>query len=54
VKELAGPRPPILLAVLTIVPYGVVYFGVTAALGIPEVRTVLARVTRRAPGSPKQ
>ncbi|MBK5189064.1 MAG: murein biosynthesis integral membrane protein MurJ, partial [Gemmatimonadaceae bacterium] len=46
VKSLVGPRPPVLLAVLTIVPYGAVYFGVTAALGIPEVRTVLLRVTR--------
>jgi len=54
VKELVGPRPAILLAVLTIVPYGVVYFGVTAALGIPEVRTVLGRLTRRMPGSRKQ
>ncbi len=44
VKELAGPRPAILLAVLTLVPYGAVYFGTTALLGVPEVRTVLARL----------
>jgi putative peptidoglycan lipid II flippase len=54
VKELVGPRPAILLAVLTIVPYGVVYFGVTAALGVPEVRTMLGRLTRRMSGSPKR
>jgi putative peptidoglycan lipid II flippase len=51
VKELVGSRAAILLAVLTIVPYGVVYFALTAALGIPEVRTVLGRFTRRLPGS---
>lgn len=47
VKVLVGPRSAILLAVLTIVPYGVVYFASTAALGIPEVRTMLTRVMRR-------
>ena len=48
VKELVGARPAILLAIVTIVPYGAVYFGVTAALGIPEVRTVIARFTSAA------
>jgi putative peptidoglycan lipid II flippase len=43
-KELVGARPAILLAVLTIVPYGAVYFGVTAALGVPEVSAVLGRL----------
>jgi putative peptidoglycan lipid II flippase len=47
VKILVGPRAAILLAVLTIVPYGAVYFGATAALGVPEVRTVLRRLIRR-------
>jgi len=42
-----GPRPAILLAVLTIVPYGAVYFGVTAAIGVPEVGEVLGRLRRR-------
>ncbi len=51
VKDLVGPRPAIVLAVLTIVPYGLVYFGVTAALGIPEVRTVVARLLRISPRS---
>jgi putative peptidoglycan lipid II flippase len=46
VKELVGPRPAIILAALTIVPYGAVYFGVTAALGIPEVRTIVGRLKR--------
>ncbi len=47
VKELVGGKPAILLAVLTIIPYGAVYFGATAALGVPEVRTVLGRVIAR-------
>jgi putative peptidoglycan lipid II flippase len=46
VKELVGARPAILLAILTIVPYGAVYFGATAALGVPEVSTVLGRLAR--------
>jgi putative peptidoglycan lipid II flippase len=50
VKELVGPRPAIVLAVLTIVPYGAVYFGATAAMGVPEVRTVLGRVLGRSRG----
>jgi putative peptidoglycan lipid II flippase len=48
VKELVGARPAILLAALTIVPYGAVYFGVTAAIGVPEVGAVLGRLRRRA------
>jgi len=50
VKVLVGPRPVILLAILTIVPYGVVYFATTAALGDPEVRTVLGRFARLSRG----
>jgi putative peptidoglycan lipid II flippase len=46
VKELVGARPAILLAVLTVVPYGAVYFGVTAAIGVPEVGAVLGRLRR--------
>jgi putative peptidoglycan lipid II flippase len=50
VKDLVGARPAILLAVLTIVPYGTVYFGVTAAIGVPEVGAVLGRLRRGAGG----
>jgi len=50
VKVLVGPRPAILLAVLTVVPYGAVYFGLTAALGIPEVRTIVGRLVRSSRG----
>ncbi|MDQ2929513.1 MAG: oligosaccharide flippase family protein, partial [Gemmatimonadota bacterium] len=54
VKLLVGPRSAILLALLTIIPYGAVYFASTAALGVPEVRTMLERVTRRLSQSPKR
>jgi putative peptidoglycan lipid II flippase len=47
VRILVGPRASIVLAVLTLVPYGAVYFAVTAGLGVPEVRTVFGRVMRR-------
>jgi len=48
VKELVGARPAILLAALTIVPYGAVYFGVTAAIGVPEVGAVMGRLRKSA------
>lgn len=54
VKVLVGPRPAILLAVLTIVPYGIVYFASTAALGVPEVRTTFNRVSSRLSSSRKR
>ena len=47
VKVLVGPRSAILLALLVIIPYGLVYFGVTAALGIPEVGALVGRALRR-------
>jgi putative peptidoglycan lipid II flippase len=54
VKLLVGPRPALILAALTIVPYGLVYFASTAALGIPEVRTMYDRIARRFASSPKR
>jgi putative peptidoglycan lipid II flippase len=50
VKELVGARSAIPLAILTIIPYGVVYFASAAVLGVPEVRTVLGRLRRRSRG----
>ena len=40
--------PPIPLAAATLVPYGLVYFGLTLWSGIPESQSVLSRVRRRA------
>ena len=47
VKLLVGVAHPIALAVLALIPYGLVYFGLTTSLSIPESRTVLATVFRR-------
>ncbi|HKV49743.1 MAG TPA: murein biosynthesis integral membrane protein MurJ [Gemmatimonadaceae bacterium] len=47
VKLFVGVAHPIPLAVLALVPYGLVYFGLTTAFSIPESRTVLAAVFRR-------
>jgi hypothetical protein len=38
---------PIVVAVAVLVPYGVVYIGLTLTLGVAEARTALARVSSR-------
>jgi Uncharacterized membrane protein, putative virulence factor len=47
VKLLMGVEHPILLALAALAPYGLVYFGATSALGVPEARTVIRSITRR-------
>jgi putative peptidoglycan lipid II flippase len=47
VKIFVGVAHPIPLAVLALIPYGLVYFGLTTAFSIPESRTVFAAVLRR-------
>ena len=47
VKLLVGVAHPILLALLALTPYGLVYFGLTTLLSVPESRTVLRTVFRR-------
>ncbi|HXC32547.1 MAG TPA: murein biosynthesis integral membrane protein MurJ [Verrucomicrobiae bacterium] len=42
----AGRRNPILLAIVVLGPYGLAYFGVAAAFGMSEVRSLLALVGR--------
>ena len=45
--KLALPvRQPIVVAAAVLVPYGLVYLGMTVALKVPEARTALARVRR--------
>jgi putative peptidoglycan lipid II flippase len=38
---------PIVIAAAVLLPYGVVYIGLTLATGVPEARSALARVTSR-------
>lgn len=46
-KLLLGAAHPIVLAIAVVAPFGLVYFGVTGALGIPEARTILQAIRRR-------
>ena len=41
-----GVHHPVIIAVLVLVPYGLIYFAVTAALKVPELNTVLGRLLR--------
>ena len=43
VSRYAGHHKPVLMAVLVLVPYGLVYFGVTSLLGLGEARAYLKR-----------
>jgi putative peptidoglycan lipid II flippase len=45
-KLLVGPVHPIILAVLVLTPYGLLYFALTSAWGLPESRAVVGRFTR--------
>lgn len=46
-KLLVSPLHPIPLAVIVLGAYGVTYFGVSAAFGLPEARLVIGRLLRR-------
>jgi hypothetical protein len=41
-----GHRNPILLAVIVLGPYGIGYFAGAAALGLPEVRSLIGMLSR--------
>ncbi|HEX8180619.1 MAG TPA: murein biosynthesis integral membrane protein MurJ [Pyrinomonadaceae bacterium] len=45
--KLALPtRQPFIVAALVLIPYGLIYFAVTFLFGLPELRTLLNRLTR--------
>jgi putative peptidoglycan lipid II flippase len=46
IKFALGARHPIIVAALVLTPYGLLYFGLTSALGLPESRAVVSRFTR--------
>jgi putative peptidoglycan lipid II flippase len=48
IKLAAGARNPLFVAVLVIVPYGLIYFGGTFALGVSEAGDFVRRLTRMA------
>jgi hypothetical protein len=41
-----GHRNPILVAIVVLGPYGIAYFAGAAALGLPEVRSILGMFSR--------
>ncbi|MDX6530632.1 MAG: putative peptidoglycan lipid flippase [Blastocatellia bacterium] len=43
-----GAHHPVIIAMLVLIPYGLIYFAVTAALRVPELNSVLGRVFRLA------
>jgi putative peptidoglycan lipid II flippase len=49
IKLALGVRHPIILAALVLVPYGLLYFGITALFGIGEARRLIGRFTKFLP-----
>jgi putative peptidoglycan lipid II flippase len=49
VKYFFGHHSPIVLAILVLGPYGIVYFGMTLALGLDEAHGIFGRILARIP-----
>jgi putative peptidoglycan lipid II flippase len=46
IKLSVGSHHPIIIAALVLMPYGLIYFAITAALRVPELNSVLGRVMK--------
>jgi putative peptidoglycan lipid II flippase len=46
IKLSVGAHHPVIIAMLVLIPYGLIYFAFTAALKVPELNSVLGRVFR--------
>jgi hypothetical protein len=46
IKLSVGSHHPIIIAALVLVPYGLIYFAISAALKVPELNSVLGRVLK--------
>ena len=46
IKLAIGAYHPAIIAALVLVPYGLIYFAITAALRVPELNTVLGRLLK--------
>lgn len=46
IKLAIGNRHPVIVAVLVLLPYGLSYFAITSALGVPAARVVVGRAAR--------
>jgi putative peptidoglycan lipid II flippase len=47
IKLMLPALHPIVMALVILTPYGLVYFGITAALRVPEISKVVAKLQRR-------
>jgi putative peptidoglycan lipid II flippase len=54
IKLSIGAHHPVIIAVLVLGAYGLIYFGITSLLGLPEARTVVGRFTRFIPKSARR
>jgi putative peptidoglycan lipid II flippase len=46
IKLSIGSHHPIVIAALVLIPYGLIYFAITAALRVPELNSVLGRLMK--------
>ncbi len=46
IKLAIGPRHPVIVAALVLLPYGLIYFAIASALRLPEANAVVARGLR--------
>ncbi len=46
IKFIVGQRHPAIVAAFVLVPYGLIYFGITSLFKLPEANTVTGRFTR--------
>jgi putative peptidoglycan lipid II flippase len=46
IKLAIGPRHPVIVTSLVLIPYGLIYFAVASALGLSEARAVVGRAFR--------
>jgi putative peptidoglycan lipid II flippase len=46
IRLLVGERHPAIIAALVLIPYGLLYFGITFAMKLPEAQSLVGRFTR--------
>lgn len=44
IKTFSGPHHPVFMAFIVLIPYGLVYFGTTAALGVENARRIFGNI----------
>lgn len=46
IKLVLGPHHPFVVAIAVLIPYGLIYFGITSLLGLPEARALFGRALK--------